>query len=154
MDRLPNRLAGAPTFLTTQLATHAHRLASEAFETAGARGYHYRALATLAEHGPLSQADLGRSVNMDRSDVVAAMSELEALGQVERHPDPDDGRRRMVRITTAGRRQLGRLDRALSVAQEGFLAPLATGDRARLTSLMATLLAHHAGDGPSGTGRS
>ncbi|WP_435792456.1 hypothetical protein [Amycolatopsis tolypomycina] len=34
---------------------------------AGARGYHYRILATLHEFGPSSQAGLGRRGRVDRS---------------------------------------------------------------------------------------
>ncbi|WUE02568.1 winged helix DNA-binding protein [Nonomuraea sp. NBC_00507] len=41
---------------------------------------------------------------MDR-DVVAAIDELAGQGFVERTPDPDDRRRNMVTLTTAGERQ-------------------------------------------------
>jgi DNA-binding MarR family transcriptional regulator len=44
----------------------------------------------------------------DRSDVVAAITELAEQGSVERTPDPDDRRRNMVALTTAGDRQLRR----------------------------------------------
>jgi DNA-binding MarR family transcriptional regulator len=50
------------------------------------RGYHYRLLATLAEDGPTSQADL------DHSDVTAAINDLAGRGLVVRAPDPADRR--------------------------------------------------------------
>jgi DNA-binding MarR family transcriptional regulator len=144
VDDLPERLASTPTFLVTQLATHAHRLAGESFERAGARGYHYRVLAALADRGPQSQADLGRRVNMDRSDIAGAVDDLVAAGQVERRVDPADARRRIVRLTPAGRRQVNRLDRSLAAAQDEFLAPLDGTQRAAFTALASALLSHHA----------
>ena len=145
MDDLPDRLADKDTFLTTQLGSTAHQLAAAAFSRAGARGYHYRVLAALDEHGPLSQADLGRAVHMDRSDVVGAVAELEELGQVGRSADPTDGRRRIVTVTATGRRQLQRLERELTTAQDEFLAPLTDADRRRLHELLTRLYRHHSG---------
>ena len=143
MEETPERLAGKPSWLLTQLAVHAHRLASEGFAEAGARGYHYRVLAVLDEFGVASQAELGRRCNMDRSDVVAAVTELAERGFVERTQDPQDRRRNMVTLTELGRTQLCRLERALDQAQEDLLGPLAAQDRQTLTRLLGVLLRHH-----------
>ncbi|MGI5171786.1 MarR family winged helix-turn-helix transcriptional regulator [Spirillospora sp. CA-253888] len=143
MEQTPARLTAKPSWLLTQLAVHAHRLSSEGFAEAGARGYHYRILSALDEFGPASQADLGRRSNMDRSDVVAAVNELVQQGFIDRTPDPDDRRRNIVTLTGAGRRQLRRLDGALDKAQEHLLEPLPAGDRQTLTRLLTELLAHH-----------
>lgn len=147
MQQVPQRLISKPTFLTTQVAAHARRFVTEAFGAAGARGYHYRLLAALEELGPASQADLGRRADMDRSDVVAAVNELVARGQVARAPDPSDGRRNVIDITTQGERQLRRLDRTLTQAQEKFMAPLPARDRAKYEALLKVLLAHHSRHG-------
>ncbi|WP_434448019.1 MarR family winged helix-turn-helix transcriptional regulator [Lentzea sp. E54] len=143
MEQTPARLAGRPSWLLTQLAVHAHRLASEGFSEAGARGYHYRVLAALDEFGVASQAELGRRCNMDRSDVVAAVTELAERGFVERTQDPDDRRRNLVTLTEAGEEQLRRLDAALDQTQDDLLGPLAPQDRQALTRLLGVLLAHH-----------
>ncbi|MFD5830675.1 MarR family winged helix-turn-helix transcriptional regulator [Lentzea sp. NPDC060358] len=139
----PERLAGKPSWLLTQLSVHAHRLASEGFAEAGARGYHYRVLAALYEFGAASQAELGRRCTMDRSDVVAAVTELAGRGFVERAQDPTDRRRNTVTLTDEGAGQLHRLDQALDRAQDELLAPLPDADRQHLTRLLGTLLAHH-----------
>src|SRR3712207_8825212 len=89
-DSPPSRLVQTPSWLLTQTATHASRLVSEGFVASGARGYHYRMLAALEEFGPASQASLGRRTGVDRSDVVAAINELEEGGFVERDQDPAD----------------------------------------------------------------
>ncbi|WP_039794369.1 MarR family winged helix-turn-helix transcriptional regulator [Nocardia araoensis] len=143
MDKAPARLTAKPSWLLTQLAVHAHRLASDGFGEVGARGYHYRILAALDEFGAGSQADLGRRCSMDRSDVVAAINELAGQGFVERKPDPEDRRRNIVTLTEAGDRQLRRMDRALDKVQDDLLRPLSAGDREDLTRLLTRLLAHH-----------
>jgi MarR family transcriptional regulator, lower aerobic nicotinate degradation pathway regulator len=143
MEETPARLTEKPSWLLTQLAVHAHRLASGGFGEVGARGYHYRILAALDEFGVASQAELGRRCSMDRSDVVAAINELAEQGFVERTPDPDDRRRNMVTLTEAGDRQLRRMDRALDKVQDDLLGPLPAEDRHTLTSLLTRLLTHH-----------
>lgn len=140
----PSRLSSLPSWLLTQLATHAHRLASVGFAGAGARGYHYRLLAALREFGPASQAELGRRCNIDRSDVVSAVNELAAAGFVARSPDPVDRRRNVVEITPAGTRQADRLDVAVDGVQDELLAPLSAAERRQLTALLRRLLDHHA----------
>ncbi|MFD0392169.1 MarR family winged helix-turn-helix transcriptional regulator [Streptomyces nogalater] len=101
MEEIPERLTVRPSWLITQLAVHARKLVFDGFTTVGARGYHYRILAALHEHGPASQAELGRRCRIDRSDVVAAVNELVAQGFVDRTPDPDHGRRNKVTLTDA-----------------------------------------------------
>ncbi|MGW1992981.1 MarR family winged helix-turn-helix transcriptional regulator [Embleya sp. NPDC001921] len=143
MEQTPAQMAAKPSWLLTQVAVHAHRLASEGFGEVGARGYHYRILAALDEFGTASQVELGRRCTMDRSDVVAAVNELAEAGYVERTPDPDDRRRNRVTLTTAGRQQLRRMNRTLDRVQDDLLQPLSGEDRQTLTRLLTRLLTHH-----------
>lgn len=143
MREIPARLSGKSSWLLAQLAVHAHRLSAEGFGASGARSYHYRVLASLAEFGQASQAELGRRSAMDRSDVVAAVNELAGQGFVERAPDPGDRRRNIVSLTEAGAGQLRLLDDTLDAVQDELLAPLAAGERQVLTGLLTRLLAHH-----------
>ncbi len=132
-----------PSWLLTQTAQHAHRLVTDGFAAAGSRGYHYRLLATLEQHGPASQAMLGRRSGIHLSDMVAAVNELAERHLVERAPDPADRRRNVISLTTAGRRQLRRLEKQLAERQEQLLDPLSPADRERLTDLLSRLLEHH-----------
>ncbi len=75
--------------------------------------------------------------------MVATVNELAELGFVERAPDPADRRRNVISLTTAGKRQLRRLERRLAASQDELLAPLSAEERASLTGLLATLLDHH-----------
>jgi MarR family transcriptional regulator, lower aerobic nicotinate degradation pathway regulator len=131
------RLDSLPTWLLSRSSGQAHRLLTDAFAAAGARGYHYRMLAALEDLGPASQATVGRRAEMDRSDVVAALNELEADGLVERAPDPDDRRLKIVTITAGGRRRLKKLDEVVGSVQDGLLAPLSAPERAELIRLLS-----------------
>jgi DNA-binding MarR family transcriptional regulator len=98
-----------------------------------------RVLAALDEHGPSSQARLGRAVGLDRSDVALAVEELHARGAVRRATDPDDRRRRIVELTPAGRALLGTLDAVLDAVQRQLLAPLTEAERDTLVALLGRL---------------
>lgn len=139
----PARLRTTPSWLLTQTAAHASRLVGDSFASVGARGYHYRVLATLDEFGPASQADLGRRGGIDRSDVVATVNELTARDLVVRAPDPTDRRRNVITLTAAGRTELHRMGQALAEVQETLLAPLTSTEREQLTRLLGKLLDHH-----------
>lgn len=144
-EQTPSALTQLPSWLLTQSAAQAQRIVNDTFAAAGARAYHFRLLATLVEFGPASQAALGRRSCIDRSDVVAALNELEADRYVERTPDPDDGRRNIITITTTGRRHYKRLTTVVGKAQDEIFAPLSATDRTRLTAILGKLLTHHQG---------
>ncbi|MFD6071792.1 MarR family winged helix-turn-helix transcriptional regulator [Amycolatopsis lurida] len=132
-----------PSWLLTQTANHAHRLVTDGFSAVEARGYHYRVLATLDEFGPASQAMLGRRSGIHVSEMVATINELAERELVERAPDPADRRRNVISLTTAGRRQLRRLEKQLAERQDELLAPLSADERKRFTELLSKLLDHH-----------
>ena len=137
-------LMAKPTWLISEVSRLAHPLLTGKLATAGSRGYHYRLLAALAEFGPASQASLGRRTGMDRSDVAAAVNELDARGLVQRAPDPADRRRNVISITPAGTAHLRRLDELVADVQDELLAPLSPAERQQLTGLLNRILEHHA----------
>jgi DNA-binding MarR family transcriptional regulator len=144
-DATPALLRAKPSWLISQLATHAHRLLTERLATAGARGYHYRLLAALEEFGPASQASLGRHTEMDRSDVAAAINQLTGQKLTERATDHTDRRRNVITITPSGRARLRRLDVLLAGVQDELLAPLSPAERQALAGMLTRLLDYHAG---------
>src|ERR1700684_1616775 len=112
VDRAPERMRDRPTWLISQAYARASGLLKEGFAQGGdgLRGYHYRLLAALDEWGPASQATLGRGTGIDRSDVTAALVDLEGRGVVRRAVNQEDRRRNVVTITDEGVRQLELLD--------------------------------------------
>jgi DNA-binding MarR family transcriptional regulator len=142
-EETPTRWEGLPSWLLGQTAGHAQRLVGEGFSAVGARGYHYRLLVTLEESGPASQAALGRRSGIHLSDMVATINELAEGGLVERAPDPADRRRNVISLTSAGKRQLRRLEKRLAECQDELLAPLSPEERQTLTELLSRLRDHH-----------
>jgi DNA-binding MarR family transcriptional regulator len=66
------------------------------------------ALGRLDRGGPAAAADLARQEEISPQSMGATLGELEARGLVKRQPDPDDGRRILLSISAAGRRELNR----------------------------------------------
>ena len=142
-DARPAALTRKPTWLISEVSRVAHRLLTDKLATAGSRGYDYRLLAALEEFGPASQASLGRHTGMDRSDIVASVSELASRGLVDRSPDPADRRRNVITITPDGATHLRRLEELLAGAQDELAAPLSPAERHELTRLLTQILDHH-----------
>ena len=138
----PARLNNRPSWLISRAYARASRLLSERFEAEGAglRGYHFRLLAALDEWGPASQAELGRSTGIDRSDVTAALSELESQTLIERAVDPDNKRRNIVGITRAGTKRLAVLDQVVTAVQDQLLASLSQAQRKQFVTLLHRIL--------------
>jgi DNA-binding MarR family transcriptional regulator len=62
------------------------------------------ALTRLHRGGPATSSALAKLEQISPQSMGATLAALEARGLVERHPDPDDGRRVVLSITGAGRR--------------------------------------------------
>ena len=138
VEKTPERMRERPTWLLGQAYLRAAGLLQEGFARGGdgLRGYHYRLLAALEEWGPASQAALGRSTGIDRSDVTAALVDLEARGLVRRAVNQEDRRRNVVTITGEGVRHLELLDGVVDQIQEDLLAPLSKEERQQFMTLM------------------
>src|SRR5262245_6125393 len=107
----PERITALPSWLAGQAAAAAARLVAEALASEGLRRPHFLVMSALAERGAASQAELGRRLSIDRSDMHALLADLEREGLVARVRDEDDRRRVIVDITAAGARALKRLDK-------------------------------------------
>ncbi|ROQ63698.1 MarR family transcriptional regulator [Streptomyces sp. 840.1] len=64
------------------------------------------ALSRLERSGPATSSALARDVQITAQAMGATLAALRARGLVERSPDPDDGRRMVLTVTDAGRREL------------------------------------------------
>src|ERR1700722_18229950 len=130
--------------LLNQTAILVGRVVSDALAVEGTHRYQIAALATLDAFGAVSQAELCRRTNVDRSDMNAVVNGLEAEGIVTRVSDPDDRRQNIVEMTKAGRTRFERLETGLVEAEDRALAPLAPADRRELLRLLRIVHDHHA----------
>ncbi|MBR7828796.1 MarR family transcriptional regulator [Actinospica sp. MGRD01-02] len=103
----------------------------------------FAVLAALEEYGPLSQADLGRRLGLDRNDVSGIVTRLQEGGYLDRQPDPGDRRRNLVTVNQAGLRYLEETQANADKAQAELLAGLTTDERRQLHALLAKALEAH-----------
>jgi MarR family transcriptional regulator for hemolysin len=97
-----------------------------------------------------TQLALARSARLDKSTMVVAVDALEEEGLVERRPDPNDRRARIVVPTDAGREVLARAEGVVLGVEDEALADLSAEDRRILRDLLTRLVAGRlsAGDKP------
>ena len=91
-----NRIDRMPTRLLARANARAASIRIEAFAAAGSSGYVSRLLASLADEGLASQAELSRRTGIDPSDVVAVLNDLEC-----RHSSPGSVTRTMRGATSS-----------------------------------------------------
>ena len=132
----PHRLRGTAAWLLGRAALRGHHLTYQLLDGAGLRKSHYAVLAALAEFGPAAQADIGRRLGVDRSDMVAVLNDLERAAYISRVPDPSDRRRNRVSLTAGGQSALGRCDRLVTQADAALLESLSPAEREQLVSLL------------------
>jgi DNA-binding MarR family transcriptional regulator len=68
--------------------------------------HHGAVLGRLDREGPASVSDLAAAEKVRPQSMAQTVGDLEADGLVERRPDPDDRRRAIVELTTAGHETL------------------------------------------------
>ena len=100
-------------------------------------------LAALEEYGPLSQAELGRRLGLDRNDISTSVARLHDNNAVMREPDAADPRRNRVSVTNPGLRYLTELQNHADVVQRDLLDGLDAQERNQLVGLLDRVLAHH-----------
>ena len=135
--------------LLNQAAVLVGRVVNDALAAEGTHRYQLAVLATLDAFGAISQAELCRRTNIDRSDMNAVVNALEAEGTVKRVSDPNDRRQNIVEMAETGKARFERLKLALLEAENRALAPLGPADKLELLRLLRILHDFHAVAPPS-----
>src|ERR1700730_4122342 len=106
------------------------RLRSEAvLAPLGLRPRHLVALTVLRDGGGSTQQALAATLEMDGTNIVGLLNELEAVNLIERRRSPEDRRRHMVELTDAGATQLSNVEFALTSAHDDGPGPLCAAPR-------------------------
>ncbi len=90
-------------------------------------------------HGPLTLTQLAEANGFDAPYATLVVDKLEAHGLVERQPHPDDRRRKLIVLTTAGNTAIATAD-AIRRRPPQALKALNAGELRQLASLMNRLL--------------
>ncbi|MER7394916.1 MarR family winged helix-turn-helix transcriptional regulator [Streptomyces sp. NPDC000151] len=136
---VPTRIRALPSWLLGRAAARGHRLVAEALAREGMRMMHHAVLSAVAELGPVSQADLGRSLSIDPKDMVTIVNDLVAEELVTRAPDPGDRRKNAVTISPAGSRTLRRTQKLGDAANAELTAALSPAERDQLVDLLTRI---------------
>lgn len=135
----PGALIGCSDFLLSTLAMTMTDLLEESLVPLGLRLRHYRLLRLLYVEGPQAQGSLGRTMQVDRTTVVALVDFLERLHLAKR-TRCEDRRAYFVELTAKGKSiALDATERVNAVEAEIF-APLDIEERDTLRRLSTKLL--------------
>ena len=138
MAQLPvvNQPAHHPGALIDHLARRIRLRAEAVLAPLGLRPRHLVALTVLRDSGGSTQQALAATLEMDGTNIVGLLNELEAKKLIERRRSPEDRRRHLVELTGAGAEQLAKAEYALSAVEDEVLGALDETQRETLYSLL------------------
>jgi DNA-binding MarR family transcriptional regulator len=102
----------------------------------GLRPRHLVALTVLRDRGGSTQQALAATLEMDGTNIVGLLNELEAKKLIERRRSPEDRRRHVVELTDVGAEQLAKVEFALSAVEDEVLGALDETQRETLYNLL------------------
>lgn len=139
--RPPARLRDLTSWQVSKASTLGSRLTARRMPLSARSDF--AVLAALEEYGPLSQAEIGRRLALDRNDVNGVLNRLQEQGRVRREVDGTDRRRNVVTLTRDGRAHLGQLQEHADAVQAELLEGLTAPEQRQLRRLLAKLLDAH-----------
>ncbi|MEO3827698.1 MarR family winged helix-turn-helix transcriptional regulator [Actinomadura sp. B10D3] len=132
VNQPPHRSAA----LLDQLARRMRLRAESVLERFGMRPRHFVALTVLRECDGCTQQTLTAKLEMDGTNVVGLLNDLEAENLIERRRSPEDRRRHIVQMTDEGLQRLAKAEFALTAAEEDVLGALDSDQRETLYQLL------------------
>lgn len=99
----------------------------------------YSVLLALDRSAIRTQAALAEAIGADKTRIIAILDELQRNGLIERVPDPEDRRARLLEITNEGRRRKDAVQAAIQAGEERWLGTLSAPDRATFLRVLQEL---------------
>lgn len=125
------------------LFRRAHQIATAAFAEAcrhlDLTPSQYTALFMLREVDDVSQNELGRLIALDRSTTSVVLRSLRERRLVREHSDPQDRRKKRLKVTDAGRLLLAEAERLSAGTSRQLLSPLGDEKASQLLALLEQL---------------
>jgi DNA-binding MarR family transcriptional regulator len=131
-----NQPAHHPGALLHHLARRMRLRTEAVLAPLGLRPRHLVALTVLRERGGSTQQALAATLEMDATNIVGLLNELEAKQLIERRRSPEDRRRHLVELTGTGAEQLAKTESALSTVEDEVLGALDDSQRETLYNLL------------------
>jgi DNA-binding MarR family transcriptional regulator len=89
----------------------------------------YIVLGALDRSPIRTQAALAEAIGADKTRIIPTLDELQQHGYIERVPDPDDRRARLLAISESGRAIKDAVQVAIQRGEEHWLGQLSANDR-------------------------
>ncbi|MET8145547.1 MarR family winged helix-turn-helix transcriptional regulator [Sphaerisporangium sp. NPDC005288] len=103
----------------------------------GLRPRHLVALTVLRAQGGCSQQSLAATLEMDGTNIVGLLNELETGDLIARRRSPEDRRRHIVELTPAGTDLLCQAECAMAAAEDEVFGALDQAERESLYALLS-----------------
>jgi DNA-binding MarR family transcriptional regulator len=136
-EQPPEELTQHTGFLLARLGRAVTRHYRSALTPIGLKPRETSALLTLRDDGAMSQQALGTALDIDASNLVVLLNDLEGAGLILRHRDPQDRRRHLVEISKRGSKLICEVEHASMQIEDEFFAALDPDERANLHDLLA-----------------
>lgn len=98
-------------------------------EARGVTMWGYSVLSELDRSSIRTQAALAAAIGADKTRIISTLDELQRQGLIDRAPDPDDRRVRLLSITPAGRKLKDAVQAEIQRGEERWLGELDADDR-------------------------
>lgn len=89
----------------------------------------YVVLLALDRGAMRTQAALAEAIGADKTRIIRTLDDLQERGLIERHPDPDDRRVRLLAITKKGRTVKDAVQAEIQRGEERWLGELSADER-------------------------
>jgi DNA-binding MarR family transcriptional regulator len=147
-DQLTHRLGDVSShrgeahlgFLLKHAQLRYFELGAVALAPLGINGREAAVLRAIDAGRPVSQGEIARAMDVDRTTMVALIDDLQLKGLVQRRQHPDDRRKNVVELTDAGRGAVERAAEAVGQAERDFLGPLSAAEAAQFKNTLRVLL--------------
>ncbi len=122
-----------------RLASQRHATIFQSLTIEGLTPTQFSALVRLSEQGKCSQNRLGRLAAMDVATIKGVADRLRQKGLITTEPDPDDKRRTLISLATAGSALVARMRAVGHAITAETLKPLSAAEQRTLTKLLRKL---------------
>jgi DNA-binding MarR family transcriptional regulator len=89
----------------------------------------YGVLSALDQSPVRTQTALADAIGADKTRIIPTLDELQQKGYIERRPDPDDRRVRLLEITPSGREVKNAIQRDIQRGEERWLSEFTAQER-------------------------
>ena len=139
MQRMTDTHEPNPLKLIGRVTRGFTRLADEGLREFGFAVGQLPVLVSLKNRKALSQAELARIAQVEQPSMAQLLARMERDGLVERVPDPQDGRSRLISLTPLAAKRLPKAKALMDAHAQNALADFSPEETAQLTALLKRL---------------